>query len=94
MGSECFEWSVIPGQRARTQAVTIVVIQGTARSGVELFDQLHWGIYLTINPAELASSAITYVQEAYANLVYNGLAKDFSGEINISGSAQTEIIQL
>ena len=89
VGSDAFSGALT--RAAGENAGSYNILQGTLAVGSNYLIS-YTGALLTINPAELASSAINITEPS--NLVYNGLAKDFSGEINIPGSAQTEIIQL
>ena len=67
------------------------ILQGTLSVGSN-YSISYTGALFTVNPAELASSAINITEPS--NLVYNGLGKEFVAKINISGSTQSEIIQL
>jgi hypothetical protein len=67
------------------------ILQGTLSVGSN-YSISYTGALCTVNPAELASSAINITEPS--NLVYNGLGKEFVAKINISGSTQSEIIQL
>jgi hypothetical protein len=89
IGSDSLSGSLTRGEGENAGIYSI--LQGTL-SGGSNYSISYTGAHFTINPAELASSAINITEPS--NLVYNGLAKVFSGEINITGSAQTEIIQL
>ena len=89
IGSDSLSGSLTRGEGE--DAGIYSILQGTL-SGGSNYSISYTEALFTINPAELASSAINITEPS--NLVYNGLAKDFSGEINISGSVQTEIIQL